>query len=247
MLSVGIFKKSLLITSAFCLIHLTGKCCTTCNEELQRNLYNEKFLPNLLSLFSAFIVLAVIVAVLIYIHRAKHKTFIENHKASEYYTPVPLTSASIILGIGLGGFLDGIILHQLLQWHEMLSAKIPPITWMTKSINMFWDGIFHLFTLIVVLIGVIKLWQVMKRRDADRSGRLLAGGLITGWAIFNLVEGIIDHQILHLHNVREITANPPLWNYGFLFASVLMLIIGIIMLAAKPKMRRQSKGMRLTH
>ncbi|ELB87945.1 hypothetical protein Rwratislav_37287 [Rhodococcus wratislaviensis IFP 2016] len=28
----------------------------------------------------------------------------------------------IILGIGLGGFVDGILLHQLLQWHHMLTS-----------------------------------------------------------------------------------------------------------------------------
>jgi uncharacterized membrane protein len=27
----------------------------------------------------------------------------------------------LLLGIGLGGFFDGIVLHQILQWHHMLS------------------------------------------------------------------------------------------------------------------------------
>ncbi len=27
-----------------------------------------------------------------------------------------------ILGVGLGGFVDGIVLHQVLQWHHMLSS-----------------------------------------------------------------------------------------------------------------------------
>jgi uncharacterized membrane protein len=26
------------------------------------------------------------------------------------------------LGIGLGGFVDGIVLHQILQWHHMSTA-----------------------------------------------------------------------------------------------------------------------------
>jgi uncharacterized membrane protein len=26
------------------------------------------------------------------------------------------------MGLGLGGFLDGIVLHQVLQWHHMLTV-----------------------------------------------------------------------------------------------------------------------------
>jgi uncharacterized membrane protein len=29
----------------------------------------------------------------------------------------------LLLGIGLGGFIDGILLHQVLQWHHMLSDE----------------------------------------------------------------------------------------------------------------------------
>ena len=39
----------------------------------------------------------------------------------------PLVTAGILLGIGLGGFVDGIVFHQILQWHNMLSARIPPV------------------------------------------------------------------------------------------------------------------------
>ena len=31
-------------------------------------------------------------------------------------------SAGILFGLGLGGFFDGIILHQVLQWHHMLTS-----------------------------------------------------------------------------------------------------------------------------
>ncbi|MCK1539441.1 DUF2243 domain-containing protein, partial [Bradyrhizobium sp. 176] len=31
-------------------------------------------------------------------------------------------SAGVLLGLGLGGFFDGIVFHQLLQWHHMLSG-----------------------------------------------------------------------------------------------------------------------------
>ena len=31
------------------------------------------------------------------------------------------TLAGILLGVGLGWFVDGIVLHQILQWHHMLT------------------------------------------------------------------------------------------------------------------------------
>ena len=71
---------------------------------------------------------------------------------------------------------------------------------------------------------------VLKRNDISRSGNLLAGGLIGGWGLFNVVEGVIDHQILQLHNVVEISANHAIANYSFLGASVLMLVAGFVLI-----------------
>ncbi|RYF47809.1 MAG: DUF2243 domain-containing protein, partial [Cytophagaceae bacterium] len=102
----------------------------------------------------------------------------------------------MVIGIGLGGFIDGIVLHQILQWHEMLSAKIPNTEYVGKSINMFWDGIFHFFCLLVTLVGIVLLWKLLKRNDINRSGKLLSGGLLLGWGLFNIVEGVIDHHLL---------------------------------------------------
>lgn len=41
------------------------------------------------------------------------------------YPPVPVGLPGIVLGVGLGGFFDGIVLHQVLQWHHMFSSVYP--------------------------------------------------------------------------------------------------------------------------
>ena len=115
----------------------------------------------------------------------------------------------------------------------MISNKIPPVTFIAKSVNMFWDGIFHAFTLIVTMTGIILLWNLLKRSNIDRSGNLLAGGLLAGFGLFNLLEGIADHLILKLHNVREVTSDKQAWNIGFLAFSVVLLIIGLIIARQK--------------
>ena len=70
-------------------------------------------------------------------------------------------------------------------------------------INMFWDGLFHAFCYVVVLAGLWMLWSAITRRDAPLSGRTFVGGTVLGWGIFNLVEGIIDHEILGIHHVLQ--------------------------------------------
>ncbi|RYE22979.1 MAG: DUF2243 domain-containing protein, partial [Sphingobacteriaceae bacterium] len=119
-----------------------------------------------------------------------------------------------------------IVLHQILQWHEMLSNKIPPVTLLNKSVNMFWDGIFHAFCLVVVMVGLILLLKLFFRKDILITKTAFYGSLCLGWGLFNLIEGVIDHQILKLHNVREVTENIALWNYGFLAFAIILIISG---------------------
>jgi len=115
----------------------------------------------------------------------------------------PLTTAGIVLGIGLGGFVDGIVFHQLLQTHSMLSARFPRTTVANVEVNMFWDGVFHSFTWIVTLIGIGLLFRAQGVRNIFWSGRAFVGSLFLGWGMFNIVEGVIDHHVLHLHHVIE--------------------------------------------
>ncbi|MBN8717977.1 DUF2243 domain-containing protein [Hydrobacter penzbergensis] len=184
-------------------------------------------------MLSAFIVLAVVVVLLSALSAKRYKTRLAAYPESEELTPVPLTTAAMVLGIGLGGFVDGIVLHQILQWHEMLSKKIPPTDYVNKSVNMFWDGVFHAFCLIVLLVGVVLLWKLLWRKDIARSGNLLVGGMLLGWGLFNIIEGIINHHLLKLHNVREVALNIPAWNWGFLVFSVLLIIAGYSLVNTK--------------
>lgn len=79
------------------------------------------------------------------------------------YQRGPLISAGIFLGIGLGGFLDGIVFHQILQIHNMLSSQIPPDTLVNAKINMTWDGYFHAMVWIFTAIGMYRYF----RRESD--------------------------------------------------------------------------------
>ena len=142
----------------------------------------------------------------------------------------PLIAAGVFMGAGLGGFVDGITFHQILQWHNMLSAKIPPNDLVSAKINMYWDGLFHAAVWVMTVIGIFLLWRAGQRRDVPWSGRTFLGALSIGWGLFNLVEGIIDHQLLGIHHVYEYTTNKLPWDISYLAFGVVMLLIGSILI-----------------
>src|SRR3954447_14124709 len=93
----------------------------------------------------------------------------------------PLTAAGTLLGIGMGGFVDGILFHQILQLHNMLSNIVPRDTLINEQVNMFWDGIFHAFTWIMTSLAVWMLWRASKQEDVPLLGRPFFGAILAGW------------------------------------------------------------------
>lgn len=138
-------------------------------------------------------------------------------------------SAGILLGLGLGGFLDGIVLHQILQWHHMVTtAGYPANTLDNLRLNVMLDGLFHACTYLFTAAGLFILWRTARKPHFWWSPKLLFATMLMGFGTFNLVEGIVDHHLLGLHHVNE-TAPPERWIYwdiGFLFWGAAMLIWG---------------------
>ena len=124
--------------------------------------------------------------------------------------------SGIMLGIGLGGFVDGILLHQIIHWHNMGSAVLPPTTVSAIRQNMAWDGMFHLVVWTCTLIGVYWLLADGRRTRPLPSASRFTGLLFLGWGLFNLVEGLIDHHLLELHHVRDLPYHVPLYDWLFL-------------------------------
>jgi uncharacterized membrane protein len=137
-------------------------------------------------------------------------------------------TSGVILGIGLGGFVDGILLHQIVHWHNMGSAILPPTTLQAMEVNMRWDGYFHAATWAVTLAGIFLL-RHEGMRGSTVPARQFVGQLILGWGAFNLVEGVIDHEILGIHHVRDLPVRVPTYDWLFLsVAGVGLIVIGIL-------------------
>ena len=127
-----------------------------------------------------------------------------------------IRNAALLLGIGLGGFLDGIVLHQIAHWHQMLSARIPPQSMEAMKYNMSADGWFHLATWLATLAGILFLRSAVQGAGPLPSTRGFIGLMLMGWGAFNLVEGIVDHHLLELHHVRDLPAHVPMYDWLFL-------------------------------
>ena len=145
---------------------------------------------------------------------------------------------SFILGLGLGGFIDGIVLHQILQWHHMLTGESggePMDTVVGLETNTLVDGFFHLATWILVAAATILLLRAWQQGEFAPPWRAHFGLMLAGWGVFNLVEGLIDHQLLGIHHVRDDLGAPLGWDLGFLALGALLVLAGALL--ARPPRR----------
>ncbi len=153
-------------------------------------------------------------------------------------SPVP----GLLMGLGLGGFVDGIVLHQILQWHHMVSDTDdnPVNTVAGLKTNTLADGFFHLATWVFVLLGMVGLIAAWRHGRRAPSPLFHLGLLLAGWGIFNVAEGVIDHQILGVHHVRDDLGGPLWWDVGFLILGVLLVGVGWALYKAGDKQMHAS-------
>jgi uncharacterized membrane protein len=130
--------------------------------------------------------------------------------------PVARARAGITIGVGMGGFVDGILLHQILAWHNMGSSVLPPTTMEAMRRNMRWDGEFHAAVWVITLVGIFLLLHDARHDVPLPTPRAFIGQLLLGWGGFNLVEGLVDHHLLNLHHVRDLPAHMPFYDWLFL-------------------------------
>ncbi|MHA6346437.1 DUF2243 domain-containing protein [Roseivivax sp. CAU 1761] len=129
----------------------------------------------------------------------------------------------MVLGIGLGGFFDGILLHQILQWHHLLSL-VPGIDDLRTQI--LWDGYFHLLMYVLAGAGFWGLWMA-HRRGEPLGQRALTGSLMAGFGLWHILDSILSHWVLGIHRIKVDSANPLLWDLGwFAVFGLLPLAVG---------------------
>ncbi|HEX2127973.1 MAG TPA: DUF2243 domain-containing protein [Solirubrobacterales bacterium] len=145
----------------------------------------------------------------------------------------PAVLPGVIVGVGLGGFLDGIVLHQILQWHHMVSDEgcCPAGSLAGLEDNTLADGIFHMVTWVVTLVGSFALWRAWRDGKLSPPWRAQVGAMLMGWGIFNLIDSA-NHFILGLHHIRDDIGGPVGWDIGFLIFALGLIATGGLLMRA---------------
>ena len=135
--------------------------------------------------------------------------------------------AGLVLGLGLGGFFDGIVCHQILGWHHMVCTTFTcqPDSVAALRVQITQDGYFHLAVWLLTIAGVLLLFRAARRQTLAGLGRALLGSVLAGWGVFNVVEGLIDHHLLGLHHVRP--GHPHELLFDLLFLAFGLALIGL--------------------
>ena len=151
-------------------------------------------------------------------------------------------AGSALFGFGLGGLMDGIVLHQLLQWHHLVSSKVTTGVVPGLRTNVFWDGVFHLATALVLLGGFALLWGAWRR--PPRGGRLgeLVGIVLVGWGAFHVVDQLVFHLLLGLHDIREAVEHPGLYNWGYFVLGLVIAAVGVTALRRSGSGREEGRA-----
>lgn len=140
----------------------------------------------------------------------------------------------VLLGIGLGGFIDGIVLHQLLQWHHMVSSQAccPPSTLGGLEENTLADGIFHAATFVITLVGSVVTVRAWRNGELAPSWQVHIGALLAGWGIFNALDTI--NHLLGFHHIRDDIGGPVGWDIGFFIFALALITLGYAIIRRAP-------------
>ena len=129
-----------------------------------------------------------------------------------------------LLGFALGGFFDGILLHQILQWHHLLSTiNAEDIRFQVAA-----DGYFHALMYVIAAAGLWLLWA--SKDDPRASGRVLFGSILIGFGVWHVVDAILSHWLLGIHRIRMDSPHPLFWDLFWLgLFGIVPGIIGWVM------------------
>jgi uncharacterized membrane protein len=139
--------------------------------------------------------------------------------------------SGLLAGLGLVAFLDETVFHQLLHWHHFYDRS-------TLEIGLVSDGLFHAFGFFAVVAGLFLLAD-LRRRGTLRWSRWIVGVLI-GAGAFQLYDGLIQHKLMRLHQIRY---DVDIWPYDLAWNLIAaIMIVGGVILLLRSRARAAERG-----
>ena len=145
-----------------------------------------------------------------------------------YFVSPRSAKAGGLIGVGVMAAMDEIIFHQVLSWHHFYDGS-------TTEIGLLTDGLLHSAELIAVVGGFF--WLLDLNRNHCLVNQNAWTGFFLGLGAFQLFDGIIDHKVFRLHQIRYVDNLLP-YDLAWNAAAVILLIIGFIMARRSKKMVR---------
>ncbi|MBB2921353.1 DUF2243 domain-containing protein [Cellulomonas cellasea] len=140
--------------------------------------------------------------------------------------------AGAMIGVGLMAAVDEIVFHQLLGWHHFYDR-------LTSEVALFSDGVLHAVELVLLVAAFFVLADLQRRRTLAPG--FVRAGFLVGAGGFQLVDGLVDHKVLRVHQVRygvDLLPYDLAWN-GF---GALVLTVGLVLLARARRRSRAGAG-----
>lgn len=132
--------------------------------------------------------------------------------------------SSALLGFSLGGFFDGILLHQVLQWHHLLSG-VESEAVQDIRVQVLADGLFHLLMYVIALVALAMLWSA-RRMPPPPSPAFLLGNAMIGFGTWHVIDAVVSHWLLGIHRIRMDSPDPLLWDLAWFFVFGVLVIVG---------------------
>jgi uncharacterized membrane protein len=123
-----------------------------------------------------------------------------------------LVWASVLLGFALGGFFDGILLHQILQWHHLLSL-VDSLD--DLGAQVLFDGLFHALMYVIGAAGIIMLVRARGAMKAENAARSIIACALIGFGSWHMLDGLLSHWLLGIHRIKLDSPHPLLWDLGW--------------------------------
>ncbi|WP_345771948.1 DUF2243 domain-containing protein [Geodermatophilus sabuli] len=140
-------------------------------------------------------------------------------------TPPPdgrrLLASGLLLGAGLMGAVDEIVFHQLLHWHHFYDRA-------SGAAGLVSDGLLHAATLSAVVAGLALLADLRRRRTFTPTRWWAA--VLLGAGAFQLWDGVVDHKLLRVHQVRY-GVDPTGYDVAWIAGAVVLLAAGALLMA----------------
>lgn len=119
------------------------------------------------------------------------------------------------MGVAFGGFFDGIVLHQILQWHHLLSG-LSGGRWGDLRVQLLADGLFHALMYVLAAIALVLLVRRRHSLSVPGARDALLVMFITGFALWHLLDAVLSHWLLGIHRIRMDSTQPMAWDIGWL-------------------------------